>query len=126
MVEVMQDSEGLESSYLDAVEGVRKARNTLYEAHNRLFEAYSKMYSATHNFINLEVALEVIDQEVDLMLTDATIDKVKVAVTELVKYFSVGRSLFKVTYKVDSTEVGEDVFYDFSRVSCTQVSPDGK
>lgn len=119
----MQEGEKLESSFLDAVQGVTKARNALYEAYNQLFETYSKMYSATHNFVNMETALEVIHVELLNMLTDASLDKVSLDIESVVKYFSVGRTVYKVTYSITKEEVGDRVFYDFSRVSCDAVSP---
>lgn len=119
----MQEDEKLELSFLDAVQGVTKARNALYEAYNQLFETYSKMYSATHNFVNTETALEVIHGELLNVLTDASLDRVSLDIESVVKYFSVGRTVYKATYSITKEEVGSRVFYDFSRVSCDTVSP---
>lgn len=119
----MQEGEKLELSFLGAVQGVTKARNALYEAYNQLFETYSKMYSATHNFVNMETALEVIHGELLNVLTDASLDRVSLDIESVVKYFSVGRTVYKATYSITKEEVGSRVFYDFSRVSCDAVSP---
>lgn len=119
----MQEGEKLELSFLDAVQGVTKARNALYEAYNQLFESYSKMYSATHNFVNMETALEVIHGELLNVLTDASLDRVSLDIESVVKYFSVGRTVYKATYSITKEEVGSRVFYDFRRVSCDTVSP---
>lgn len=119
----MQEGEKLELSFLDAVQGVTKARNALYEAYNQLFESYSKMYSATHNFVNMETALEVIHGELINVLTDASLDRVSLDIESVVKYFSVGRTVYKATYSITKEEVGSRVFYDFRRVSCDTVSP---
>lgn len=124
MAGVMQEDEKLESNFLDAVQGVTKARNALYEAYNQLFEAYSKMYSAAHNFVNMEAALEVVHEEILNMLTDASLDKVSLDIESVVKYFSVGRTVYKATYSITKEEIGDHAFYDFSRVSCDAVSPD--
>lgn len=110
--------EGNPVDYLAAVKLVQKAKNDLYEAYNVLFEAYSTMHSAAHHFLSVSDALESIDHEVDCMLSEVAVDKVVLGERTLEKYFSVGRVVYKVAYQITPEEVGDDVFYSWSRVHC--------
>lgn len=103
---------------MSAVQEVQQAKNTLYEAYNKLFEAYSSLHSAAHHFLSVSDALESIDHEVDCMLSEVAVDKVVLGERTLEKYFSVGRVVYKVTYQITPEEVGDDVFYSWSRVHC--------
>lgn len=105
-------------AYLSAVQEVQQAKNTLYEAYNKLFEAYSSLHSAAHHFLSVSDALESIDHEVDCMLSEVAVDKVVLGERTLEKYFSVGRVVYKVTYQITPEEVGDAVFYSWSRVHC--------